>query len=80
MTPVVFKEINVTFAENQPQYLPLPAHRDAAGIVTTRWRLSFAERIKLLWSGCVWLQQMTFYQPLQPQKPSVDRPELGATP
>lgn len=68
MKPTEFKEANVTFAKNQPEYLPLPAlaFKDPQGIVITCWRLSFWERIKLLITGRVWVSTMTFLQPIQP--------------
>lgn len=66
MKPIKFKEANVTFAENQPEYLPLPAFRSADGLVITCWRLSWMERIKLLMTGRLWLLNLTFNQPLQP--------------
>ncbi|HKQ24130.1 MAG TPA: hypothetical protein VJT81_06775 [Burkholderiales bacterium] len=74
MTPIEFDGFNVTLAKDQPEYLPLPAHRGEDGIVTTCWQLSIRERFKVLFAGRLWLQQMTFDQPLQPQRPSVERP------
>lgn len=68
MKPVYFKEANITFAKDQPQYLPLPAERSEDGMVTTCWQMSFKERIKVLFTGKVWLQTLTFNNPLQPQK------------
>ena len=67
-----------TFAKDQPQYLPLPAIvQDAgAGIVTTRWALTWRERLAVLISGNMWLQQMAFGMPLQPVKPRTDQPSL----
>lgn len=71
MHPVKFKEHNMVFAENQPEYLPLPAHRDSDGIVTSCWKMSFIERIKILFTGRIYLLQMTFNNPLQPQLPKL---------
>lgn len=72
MQPVKFKQANVTYAENQPEYLPLPAHRTNDGQVTSCWRLTFIERIKVFCRGKIFFTVMTFNQPLQPQLPSVD--------
>lgn len=58
----------VVYAANQPQYIPLPAHKSKEGIVTTRWTLSLKERLQVLLSGNVYLQVMTFNAPLQPLK------------
>lgn len=68
----------VVYAKDQPQYKPLPAvHLSYEGgevTVVTRWRLTWRERIKVLWRGCFWFEQMTFGAPLQPQLPMVDEP------
>ena len=77
MTPIEFDGFNTTFAKDQPQYLPLPAHvSNYDGKVTTCWRLTIGERLKLLLTGRMWLQQLAFGHPLQPQRPSADRPML----
>jgi len=67
MDVVYFEGINCIFAEDQPQYRPLPTHRDNENIITSCWRLSFRERIRVLIKGRVYLQLKTFGEPLQPQ-------------
>lgn len=74
MTPVRFPQVNLVLAENQPEYLPLPTHRTADGQVISCWSLTWRERLLLLWSGRLWLRQLTFGQLLQPQLPSVESP------
>ena len=76
MKPVKFKGYNVIFAEHQPEYLTLPAHKsqDSEGIVTTCWKLTWGERFLIFLTGRFFFQQMTFNTPLQPQKPSVRSP------
>ncbi len=74
MSPQKFEQQNVTFAENQPEYLPLPAHRSEDGTVISCWKLTLRERIKILFTGKLWFICLTFNQPLQPQLPSVDVP------
>ena len=74
MQPVKFKEQNCIYAQNQPEYLPLPAHKSEDGIVTTCWKLSWIERLIVLINGRFWGQFMTFNKPLQPQRPSVRNP------
>lgn len=76
MKPVAFHGHNTVWAKDQKPYLPLPAHNGIDGRVTTCWRLTAWERVKVLFSGRLWLQQLTFGSPLQPQKPSVERPTL----
>lgn len=77
MTPIDFPQANCTLAKHQEQYLQLPVHRDDGapdGIITSCWQLTWWERLKILWFGRLWIQQMTFGQALQPQKPSVENP------
>ena len=77
MRPVFFPGSNCVFAKDQPEYLPLPAHRSGYdGTVTSCWKLTWRERLKVIFTGRVWLQQLAFGSPLQPQRPSIDRPML----
>lgn len=76
MTPIGFPEQNVVFAKDQPQYQPLPAYRSREGQVISCWRLTLWERLCLLFSGRLWLRQLTFGDPLQPQLPAAKRPFL----
>ncbi len=71
MIPIKFKGQNVTFAENQPEYIPLPAHRDKKGLVTTCWEFSAKERIRVLFGAKLFWQHLTFGSPLQPVKPTI---------
>lgn len=56
------------YAKDQPEYIPLPAHRTEDGLVITRWRLSLTERLRILFGGSLWLSILTFNRPLQPVK------------
>ena len=56
----------VVFAKDQPQYQPLPAHRLVTGEVVSRWKLTWRERLAVVWSGNLWLTVLTFNKPLQP--------------
>ena len=71
MIATKFKEQNVVYAENQPEYIPLPVHKDSEGIVTSCWKFSFMERLKVLFGARLYWQQLTFNTPLQPVSPSV---------
>ena len=75
MKIVSFKECNVVYAKDQPEYLPLPAHRTKDGVVTSCWKLSIKERLITLFRGRIYLKTMTFNSLLQPQKVSI-KPEL----
>ncbi len=56
----------VVFAENQPEYQPMPASVDVEGVVRTRWSLDEVERRAILDGACVELAVWTFNQPPQP--------------
>lgn len=68
MEPIKFKGYNVIFAEDQPQYTPLPAFKssDREGQVISCWRLSLVERLIVLFNGRIWLSLMSFHRPLTP--------------
>lgn len=74
MKPIDFKGRNVVLGEKQPEYIALPAHKSPDGAVLTCWKLSWRERLKLLFTGRVWSHQLTFNMPLQPQLVQVDNP------
>lgn len=76
MKPIKFKGSNCVFAENQPEYLPLPAYKstDAHGEVISCWQLTWLERIKVLLKGRFYFSVWSFNKPLQPQRPFVDNP------
>jgi hypothetical protein len=57
----------VVFAKDQPQYIPLPATIvDGGTRVITRWKLGWRERLRILFTGNLWLSLLTFGNPLQP--------------
>ena len=66
-----------TFAKDQPEYVPLPSHRTPDGTVTTRWRLTWKERLLVAFGGSLWLQVLTFNRALQPVKLSAECPIMG---
>jgi hypothetical protein len=78
MKPIEFKEQNTVFGEGQKEYLPLPAYLDDGpyGHVVSCWKLSIKERFLVLLYGRVWLSQMCFHKPLQPQLVAADKHEL----
>jgi hypothetical protein len=63
-------------AKNQPEYLQLPIaivnYDNCTGFIS-RYKLNLKERIKLLFSGNLWIEQLTGGQ-LQPQRPTVYEP------
>jgi len=78
MEIIEFDEQTTVFAENQPEYRPLPAHQfnDAEGRIAFCWKLSWSERLKVLFTGKLWHQVLTFNALLQPQKLEVTKPDM----
>ena len=82
MKAVEFKHHNIVFAKDQPEYLPLPALKidSPQGEIVSCWKLSFKERIKVLFLGNVWLSLMMFNKPLTPSYMSVNRKDVYSHP
>lgn len=82
MKPVEFKHQNVVFARNQPEYQPLPALKldTPEGYVISCWKLSFLDRVKIIFTGRLWLSLMSFNKPLTPSLLSVNRSDVYSHP
>lgn len=78
MKAIKFPEQNVTFAENQPEYLPLPAFKNDSpqGEVVFCMGLSFKERMKILFTGKLWCSLLTFNKPLTPSYFTVNKSDV----
>jgi len=76
MVPIEFPEHNHVWAKNQKPYLPLPAFVNERETISC-WKLTWLERIKVLLFGKLWLRQVNFSEPLQPQYPCIDRPFIS---
>jgi len=78
MKPIKFKEQNCTYAEDQPEYLPLPAFKNDSteAEVISCWKLSFKERIKILFTGKLWVSLLTFNKPLTPSFFTVNKKDI----
>lgn len=81
MTPIKFPEYNIVFAEDQPEYQSLPAFKNnsAQGEVISCWKLSFRERLRILFSGKLWLSMYSFNQPLTPVLPTTKKSDVLIT-
>lgn len=77
MKPIEFAEQTIVWAKNQPPYLPLPAYTNERETISC-WSLTWRERLRVLWSGRLWLRQMNFGDKLQPQAPCVESPFVPA--
>lgn len=75
---IEFPEQTVIIAKDQPQYRPLPAYqyRDLEGTIAFCWKLNWRDRLKVLLTGKLWHQVLTFNQPLQPQLLLTDKPKM----
>ena len=73
MHPVEFPQQNKKIAEQQDEYLTLPAFVDGGRTVSC-WKVSFIERVIILVTGKLWLSQLNFSHPLQPQLVSARSP------
>lgn len=73
---VDFPESNVTYAKDQPEYRPLPCKQYDDGRIVFCWRLTFVQRLTVLFTGRLWHQVQTFGQPLQPQLLESKKPNL----
>jgi hypothetical protein len=67
MKPIEFAEQTMVWAKDQPPYLPLPAWVNERETVSC-WGLTWGDRLRLLFTGRLWLRQMNFGSPLQPQQ------------
>lgn len=79
MNIATFPEQNTVFAKDQPEYIPLPAHKvpdDISGRTVSCWKMTVWERVKVLLTGRVWQETLTFNEPLQPQRLSVAKPQM----
>jgi hypothetical protein len=74
MTPVKFAEVNCVYGKYQSEYLPLPVYKESDGQVTSCWKLTIFERLRMCLTGRVWLQMLTFNNPLQPIKIMAEKP------
>ena len=67
-----------TLAKNQEQYIPLPVakihYADGTDSMVSHYNLGFLERLRLLLTGSLWIEQLTFGLSLQPQRPTVYEP------
>lgn len=80
MKPVDFPGSNRVFAKDQPEYMPLPAFVDENGVAVTCWRPTWRERLRILFTGQIWVGQLTFNNPLQPQFVAAVDPVTHAPP
>ena len=73
MKPIEFEGQNVVYAKDQPQYEPLPAWRDKVQSISC-WQLTPEELKEVKRTGVIWVSQLNYGAPLQPQRIDVYQP------
>ena len=79
MKPIKFRGMNSVYAEEQEDYLDLPAYKayDEYGSVTSCWKLNLWERLKVLITGEIWGTLATFDKPLTPYYLDTKPPDIA---
>jgi len=72
-----FPQVNVRIAENQDEYETLPAYRDKSGRVICCFELSEEEKKLVEKTGEIWIDILTFNNPLQPIHPHIESPFIN---
>lgn len=78
MKAIKFPECNITYAENQPEYNPLPGFKAKTerGEFVFCHQLDWKERLKILFTGKLWVCLLTFNKPLTPSFHSVHKKDV----
>lgn len=78
MKPIEFNEQNVVFAGSQDEYGNLPAYKvdEPEGRVIFCQGLTFTERLRVLFTGKIWVALMTFNKPLTPSYLTTKKSDL----
>lgn len=79
MRTVSFEEQTLVIAEQQHDYIPLPAHvfaDDPHGRIVCCWKMTWRDRLRTLFTGLIWHQVLTFGGQLQPQRLSTEKPDM----
>lgn len=76
MNLIDFPEAHIVIAENQPEYLPMPAYIYDDRVITCCWKLSLRERLVILLTGKIWHSVWAFRKALQPQRLDAFKPSM----
>lgn len=75
MKPIFFSGANCIVAEhNQHFRMPARSAHGGCGVVISCWQLTFKDRLRLLFTGKLWVQSLTFGHPHQPLLLTSQRP------
>lgn len=82
MKPVKFEQCNRVIAKNQDEYLTLHALvlDVPEGNVITKWKLTFWEKLTILWTGTIWMNLLCFHNPTTPSMLSTKRKDMFSLP
>jgi len=75
MKAIKFDKVNVELAKDQDDYITLPAQVRKDGEVISCYKPTFIERLRILFGENLYISQLTFNSPLQPQRLEVGYPE-----
>ena len=80
MEAIGFKQQNIIIAEDQEEYKSLPALRvdDRYNTMITCMGLSWRERIRVFFTGIIWVSEMTFGKPITPRYMSTEKEKVFA--
>ena len=78
MKPIKFKDQNTIVAEDQPPYQALPALKidSPEGEVISCWKLTFIERLRVLFLRRIWMLLMSFNNDLTPSYLSTKKKDV----
>lgn len=79
MKPVIFKQVNLTLAEDQPEYQPLPVQYNdelPEHPMTSCWELDEAEIAQIVKTGRIYIKQLVFGRKEDKTKPNPYQPIL----
>lgn len=75
MIPINFEQANIKVAENQDEYMTLPAHHDPEeGTLISCWQLTPEEIEQIQKTGVIWFRQVTFNRKMQPVLITTENP------
>ncbi len=82
MRPVQFEHVTNQVAEKQDEYNTLPALilDTPEGDVISKWKLTFWERLRVLFLGYIWVDLWCFGKPVTPSRLTTYRKEVYSLP
>jgi hypothetical protein len=78
MKAIDFEESNLQLGKDQQEYETLPVLRmdSERREMISCWQLSFTEKLRVLFTGKIWLNVLTFNNPFQPVLLTTKRTDL----